>query len=220
MVRVVLSGEDLIGFTSMGFDDHVKLTFGMEADTEVRRDFTPRKYDATAGELWIDFFLHGDGPASQWAAHATTGQTLEVGGPKGSMVIDSNGIDAYLLIGDETALPAISRRLEELPAHTHANVVVETEPGVDRPTLASPATLTTHWVDRDPKGPPEVQLIEALRRIGVSPSGCFAWVAHESHVARAIRTHLVEERGFGKKWVKAAGYWQRGTDGAHEPISD
>ena len=220
MIRVVLSGAEIAGFTTLGFDDHVKLSFRDAADAEVRRDFTPRRFDAAAGELWIDFFVHGEGPASQWAVRAAAGQTLEVGGPKGSMVIDANGIDSHLLVGDETALPAISRRLEELPAQAHATVVVETEPGVDRPTLTSRATMKIHWVDRDSSGPAETKLIDALRRIDISPAGCFAWVAHESHVARAIRTHLVSERGFGKKWIKAAGYWQRGSSGAHETISD
>ncbi len=91
---------------------------------------------------------------------------------------------------------------------------------MDRPALVGPARMTIHWIDRDPNGPAETKLIEALRRIDVSPAGCFAWVAHESHVARAIRTYLVSERGLGKKWIKAAGYWQRGSSGAHETISD
>src|ERR1700730_18505980 len=53
MVRVVLPGEDLPGFTSLGFDDHVHL---FSTETAIR-DFPPRRYDAGAGELWIDFYL-------------------------------------------------------------------------------------------------------------------------------------------------------------------
>src|SRR5450631_2784349 len=65
MVRVVLSGDELQGFTSLGFDDHVKLFFpsSMEGAEPAKRDFTPRRFDPLTGELWIDFFLHAAGPA-------------------------------------------------------------------------------------------------------------------------------------------------------------
>lgn len=90
------------------------------------RDYTPRRFDLKTGELDIDFVLHGDGPASTWAAQAQPGQTLHIGGPRGSMVVPDM-FDSYLLIGDETALLAIARRLEELSANCRATVVVEVE---------------------------------------------------------------------------------------------
>ena len=65
MVRVVLNGEELEGFISLGFDDHIKVFF-----PTAMRDFTPRRLDADAGELWIDIFLHDGGPAASWAAQA------------------------------------------------------------------------------------------------------------------------------------------------------
>lgn len=220
MVRVVLGGEDLVGFASPGFDDHVKLFLPNGPEGEVRRDFTPRRFDPEAGELWIDFFLHDAGPATAWAAGAAEGQTIEVGGPRGSAVIDANGIDTHLLIGDETALPAIGRRLEELPAAARAIVVVEIDPGAELPVLASRPTVQAEWVLRGQGGESADAIIDRIRRLDFQKAGCFAWVAHESRVARTIRSFLVEERGFGKRWIKAAGYWQRGVSGAHETISD
>jgi NADPH-dependent ferric siderophore reductase len=216
MVRVVLSGEDLQGFTSLGFDDHVKLIFpfGM-------RDFTPRRFDATSGELWIDFFLHDGGPAATWAAQAAVGQTLEVGGPKGSALMALDGIDGHVLIGDESALPAIGRRLEELPEGTPALVLVETAADADRPLLAGRGSLQFEWVPRDGRGsPPAHELIAALRQLKFPPGRCFVWVAGESHAARAIRTYLRDERGLDRHWVKAAGYWQRGRPGTHDHLAD
>ena len=62
----------------------------------------------------IDFVLHGDGPAASWAANAVAGSLVGQGGPRGSLVV-SDDFDWYLLAGDETALPSIARRLEELP---------------------------------------------------------------------------------------------------------
>jgi NADPH-dependent ferric siderophore reductase len=189
----------------------------------VARDFTPRRFDRDCNQLWIDFFLHEAGPAAAWAAQAAIGQTLEVGGPKGSAVLELDGIDSMVLIGDETALPAIGRRLEELPSHIHALVVVESDDSADRPSLTSAAALQVVWVSREQDQVaerPEEQLIAALRRLDFPAGRCFAWVAHESGVARSIRAYLRDERGLDKKWIKAAGYWRRGATGSHENITD
>ena len=152
MARVTLAG-DLTGFTSSAYDDHVKVFFplpGQSAPTipgqgpngpvhaegverSPSRDYTPRRYDAARNELVIDFALHDAGPATDWATRAAPGQQLGVGGPRGSFVVPDD-FDWYLFIGDETALPAIGRRLEELRAGTQAIVVAavtgpEEEPG-------------------------------------------------------------------------------------------
>ncbi|RZJ06521.1 MAG: siderophore-interacting protein, partial [Haliea sp.] len=135
MVRITLGGADLAGFSSPGFDDHVKLFFpdpvtgvltlpDMHADAPrpdedaprpLARDYTPRHHDAAAGTLAIDFALHEAGPATQWALQAQPGQTLTMGGPRGSFILPT-AFDWHLLVGDDTALPAIARRLAELPA--------------------------------------------------------------------------------------------------------
>lgn len=216
LVRITLRGEELRGFTSLGFDDHVKFF----APGQEGRDFTPRSFDAHAGELKIDFFLHDHGPAAVWAAQAAAGQEVVVGGPRGSSVISVEGIGLHLLIGDETALPAIERRLEELPASTRALAVVEIESGNEL-TLSSPADLQVVWVPRiDSQEDPGQQLIQALRALQFSTDRCFAWAATETQAVRAIRRYLTQERGFEKQWVKAAGYWQRGAAGAHVVVDD
>jgi NADPH-dependent ferric siderophore reductase len=227
MLRVVAAGEELQGFTSLGFDDHVKLFFpeaGMDASADARppmRDFTPRKYDPVAGELWIDFFLHDDGPAGSWAAQAAVGQNITVGGPRGSSIIPLEGIDTHLLIGDETALPAIGRRLEELPPGTRAICVIETEDGQAGYPLSSQARIEIHWARRAAgAAAPAGALVEALRKVELPAQRCFAWAALEMQAARAMRRYLIEERGFDKHWVKAAAYWQRDGEGIHAVIGD
>jgi NADPH-dependent ferric siderophore reductase len=125
-----------------------------------------------------------------------------------------------LLIGDETALPAIERRLEELPADTRALVVVEVESGNEQ-ALSSRAEFQVVWVPRiASQEVPGDQLIQALRALQFSNQRCFAWAATETQAARAIRGYLTQERGFDKKWVKAAGYWQRGAAGTHVVVED
>jgi NADPH-dependent ferric siderophore reductase len=228
MLRVVLSGAELEGFTSLGFDDHIKLFFpssepgGVEgANAPEMRDFTPRRYDAAAGELWVEFFLHDAGPAAAWASQARVGQSLMVGGPRGSAVISQAGIDSYLLIGDETAFPAIARRLDELPQGTRVLVVIECDDGsAGYPLESKPAVEVVRVSRTASHGAPAHELISVLRKAEFPPGRCFGWVAVESQSARAIRRYLVDERGFEKRWVKAAGYWQRGATGTHDTIQD
>ena len=220
MRRVVLRGKELAGFASPGFDDHVKLFFFNAGTTEMR-DFTPRRFDAAAGELWIDFFLHEAGPAAVWAACAVTGQTLEVGGPKRSAVVSPDGIVEHVLIGDECALPAIARRLEELPDGSVARVFVEVEDARAWREFSLPAGHEVVWVSRGDAGTGAAQaLIAALDAAVFMPSRRYFWVAMESQAARAVRRHLHVERGIDKVWIKAAGYWQRAKAGAHEHIDD
>jgi NADPH-dependent ferric siderophore reductase len=219
MVRIVFGGQELAQFTSLGFDDHVKLFF--PAGDELMRDFTPRRFNVAAGELWIDFYLHDVGPAASWAAQAAVGQPLTVGGPRGSFVISPEAIDSHVLIGDETALPAIGRRLEELPASARALVVVESDGGSTGYPLESAAALEVVSVAREARSEaPGGEIIETLRSLKFPAGRCFTWVAAESQAARAIRRYLTDERGLDRHWIKAAGYWQRGAIGTHDTIQD
>lgn len=222
MLRVVLGGAELAQFTSLGFDDHVKLVFpGEDPTTPVMRDFTPRRFDVAAQELWIDFYLHDTGPAGMWSAQVKVGQKLTVAGPRGSAVISLEGIDSHVLIGDETALPAIGRRLEELSDGVRALVLVESDGGAKGYPLQSRAALEIVEVARAGQSTsPGQEIIARLRDQQFPPGQCFTWVATESQAARAIRRYLTDERGLDRHWIKAAGYWQRGKTGAHEVIQD
>lgn len=222
MARVVLTGDALAGFTSLGFDDHVKLFFpGADGGAAPEmRDFTPRHYDSVAGELWIDFFLHEAGPAAEWIRQAQPKDLLDVGGPRSSFVLPVAGIDTHVLVGDETALPAIARRLEELPHASTAIAIVETDAGATGYPLRSRAKLDVRTLRRPDGGPAAASVIAELEGLPYAPGNWFTWVAGESHVAREIRRYLLDKRGLDKRRVKAAGYWRTGAVGTHERISD
>lgn len=215
--RITLAGDDLDDFRSTGADDHLKLLF---ANTDphgpalARRDFTPRRCDPEAGELVVDFVLHGDGPASSWAAAAAPGALVGQSGPRGSRVAD--GFDWYLLAGDETALPAIGRRLEELPAGTRAIVIAEVEDRAGELALPSAADVSLTWLHRAAGEPGAPLLEEAIRALELPPGDGFAWVAAEADAVRPIRRHLREERGLPKPWTRVTGYWRRGTVNHHD----
>ena len=221
MRRITVGGAQLAGFISLGSDDHVKLFFpqtaeelatlenlelsaGMKSKTmPPMRDYTPRRYDLETLELDIDFVLHGDGPAATWAAQARPGQWLYIGGPRGSMVVPDM-FDSYLLIGDETALPAIARRLEELPANRRALVVVEVENAAEEQTLNSAASVDVIWVHRDGSN----NLLEIVQGLSIPQGKLYAWVATETALSRKVRRVLLDTHGLNEEFVKAAGYWR------------
>lgn len=238
MLRVVVQDEALTDFASAGFDDHVKLFFpdpetGQihlprvgEDGTPVRdpdapvlaRDYTPRHFDTDKGELTLDFAVHEAGPATGWAQSAKPSDTLGIGGPRGSFVIPL-AFDGYVLIGDDTALPAIARRLEELPANAKALVVAEVDGPEDELALDTRADARIHWVHRNGAQPGEPRfLLEALQGLSLPQGDVHVWVAAEASVARALRAQFIEAHGVNPKWLKAAAYWKRGQIAVHETI--
>lgn len=240
LVRVTLTGDDLRDFVTASFDDHVKIffpehpggpmtlpvqgpngpAFPEDQPRPLARDYTPRRFDRERLELEIEFVLHGDGPASNWAAQAQPGQSLLVGGPRGSFVVPT-GFDWHLLIGDETALPAIARRLEELPADTQAIVLAEIPQAANEIPLASRAKLDLQWLHRN--GVPaetSTLLPDAAAKLALPAGEGYVWAAAESAVARAVRDVMVTRHGIGKRRIRASSYWKRGAAGVHETIDD
>ncbi|MDP9919780.1 NADPH-dependent ferric siderophore reductase [Variovorax boronicumulans] len=235
LIRITLTGDALEGFTSPGFDDHAKLFFPdattgqltlptagpdgpvwPEGGRPAMRDYTPRRHDAQANTLEIDFALHDAGPATQWAEQAKPGDIVGVGGPRGSFIVPTE-FDWHLLIGDDTALPAISRRLAELPAGARVVVLAEVDSKADEIPFETQAELTLRWVHREGAAPGlSPVLVDTLKTMALPDGDFHAWVGCESAIAKALRAHLVGERGANPKWVRASGYWRRGAVATHD----
>ncbi|WP_149257528.1 siderophore-interacting protein [Actinomadura sp. K4S16] len=233
MVRVTFGGEAVDGFVSGGRDQRFKLFLphphqnapvmprGSGADTwfadwraldpavrGIMRSYTVR--GKRPGELDVDFALHMDGasgPAARWAAAASAGDRVTVLGPTGP---DNGGCDfrpppgaPVVMAGDLTALPAIAGNLAWLPAGTSARVWIDVPHPGDRQDLPTAADAQVTWVS--PGG-----LLDAVRAAEV-PDGAYAWIAGESAVVKALRRHLVAERGLDRRAVVFTGYWRRGS---------
>jgi NADPH-dependent ferric siderophore reductase len=207
---ITFKGEALADFASLGFDDHVKLMFD-DGGEPVRRDYTPRRFSREARELVIEFALHGAGKASDWARHAKVGDRLLVGGPRGSMIAPLE-LDWHLLMGDETALPAISRRLEELPEGSRAFVFVLADEA-DRRDFASRAQVELHWAASSE------ELLAALEKLALPAAQTgFAWGGGEASVMARARQVLVG-KGVPKQHMRVSSYWKRGVaDHHHEEL--
>ncbi len=219
MQRIDFTGTDLADFASLSADDHIKLFFPDGEHVE-RRDYTPRRHDANAQSLTIDFALHDAGPATRWALRAQPGDTLDFGGPRGSMVVEWS-YDWWLLIGDETALPAIGRRVEEAPAGTRI-ITLGIVPGPeDEQQFETLADHTALWVHRAPdRADDPAPVMAAIQSLALPAGEGYVWAAAEAGVARAIREHMRLAVQHPRAWTKVVGYWKKGQADAHEKFED
>jgi NADPH-dependent ferric siderophore reductase len=228
LVRVVLGGPGLDGVVDNGFSDkYVKLAFprpGVDypAPFDVAairesmpreawplvRTYTVRSLDHAAGEMAIDFVVHGDtGVAGPWALAAAPGDELVFMGPGGAYT-PSPEADAHVLVGDEAALPAIAAALERVAPGVPVHAWVQVDGPDDELALATDADLTLRWLHRD-AGEDLVATVTAADW----PAGTVhAFVHGETGDVKALRRHLLDERGLDRAWVSISGYWRRGAD--------
>lgn len=235
MRRVVLGGEELAAFTrdgtghpafaAPGFDDHIKLILAADGDVHaalpaqlphgiewtpaehrLTRDYTPRRVDPEAGELHLDFVVHGDGPAEAWSAAAREGDELWFVGPKSSLRLPER-LDWIQLVGDETALPAIGRFLDERPLDAPAHVLVTVSDDSARQELALREGDTVTWVVAEP-GDAEA-LEAAVRALPVEAGEGYVWAAAESRALLPVRRYLQREQKLPKDRLNVTGYWHR-----------
>lgn len=184
----------------------------------VLRSYTVRAQRRTDGgsatEIDIDFALHEDGgPACRWAAAASPGDVIKALGPA---VEDNTAVrfrppedtDWVLIWADETALPAATAALEWLPARLRARVWLDVPYGGDRQAVDTAADALISWLVRDEAGTPDA--VEAVRAADLPAGTPYVWIAGEASKVRAMRRHLVRERGIDRKRVTFVGYWRRG----------
>lgn len=227
MVRVVFvapAGFALNGFT----DSYVKLIFPraqypqpLDLD-QIKRDlpveqwpvvrtYSVRTFDPATRELTIDFVVHGTvGVAGPWAASAQTGDMLFVRGPGGAYAPDP-AAGWHLLVGDESALPAIAAALDALPADALGHVVIEV-PGPDSELpLAVPAGVRLTWLHSGHRQVGE-RLVEVVRGIELPLTDVQAFVHGEAGWVAQIRRLLRVDRQLPPGRLSISGYWRLGND--------
>jgi NADPH-dependent ferric siderophore reductase len=223
MVRVTFTSPELANFGWNGPAAHIKVIFvdpaqaaasgAAAAPAEPRptmRTYTPRRFDRDTRELDVDFVLHGEGPASTWASQAAVGQSLMIGGPGRNYVIDPNA-EWFVLIGDDSAIPAIATILEHLPPTARATAFIEVVDGADEFPFYSGANATIHWLHRgDDVKKAGAQLEAAVRALTFPPGAGRVYVACEADAVRRIRRHLLTERGMSRDHIVTRGYWKLG----------
>ncbi|MFZ6658277.1 siderophore-interacting protein [Undibacterium sp. TJN19] len=210
MQRITFHSPDLCDFESAAHDDHIKILLPVlgEPGAFCRREYTPRSFDVQSQTLTIDFALHQTGPANDWARHARIGDRLDIVGP-GKSIIVTDDFDWYLLIGDETALPAIGRRVEQLRHDVHVTTIITVAENADRQTFNTVANWTPVWIQRDQSTSDERLLLDAAHAYEFPSGDGYIWIAAERQVTTLLRTYMTEERGHSSEWLKASAYWTR-----------
>ena len=217
MIRVVLGG-DFEDFTTASPDDHIKLYVPGDAAEPEGRDFTPRHFDAKAKKLTVDIALHPAGPAIRWAERVQVGDAIGIDGPRGSLII-ADDFNWWLLIGDETALPSIGRRVEGLAEGVRVITLVAVTGPAEEQVFDTRASLRAIWVHRPSDDATKAEpVLEALKTIELPPGDGFVWIAAEAQVARAVRDHVINVRRHPRQWLRASGYWIEGRADAYERL--
>ena len=174
------------------------------------RTFTPRRLGEDG--LDIDIVLHASGAASAWAEAAEPGDAVALSGPGRGYAIDPEAA-AFLLAGDETAIPAISQLLEAVPDGPAVQVHIEVAHPDARLDLPTHPGTTVGWCDLPAEGAaPGDALVAAVCGADVGP-GTPVWVAGEAAAVQRIRRHLFEERGLPRSQATVRGYWKHGRSG-------
>nr|WP_052478687.1 siderophore-interacting protein [Kibdelosporangium sp. MJ126-NF4]CEL19990.1 iron-chelator utilization protein [Kibdelosporangium sp. MJ126-NF4]CTQ97214.1 iron-chelator utilization protein [Kibdelosporangium sp. MJ126-NF4] len=220
MARITVTGDDVADFHYGGPDHLARVFFPVSEDFQLpvtpqwwpelqampverrpaMRNYTVRRIDHARGVMDIDFVLHGDsGPASAWACAAKPGDRIGVLSDGAEYA--PGDADWQLLIGDETAVPAIASMLETL--RTPATVLFEVADELDELDVAAPAT----WLYRK-SATRGAEVLDALRGMMFPEGKPYVWVAGESTLATSVRRYLVNERSIDKKQIYFCGYWR------------
>ncbi|MDV8005830.1 siderophore-interacting protein [Rhodococcus sp. IEGM 1318] len=240
MRRVTLTGAQLDTFTnadgiaepafaSTGFDDDIRLLFTYPGESDpvlpvmvdgsvtfaagrrpLARAYTVRRYDPRTRELDVDFVVHGEGVATTWARDASPGDRMHIAGPSVSQGLPED-YEYLLAVGDETALPAIARLLEELPADARGHVFVEIADSAHIQSVRELSGVSVTWLPREgAESGATTLLLDAVSAVEWPDGRVFGWLAGEQATVRSLRRHLIRDRGIARTDIDFTGYWKRG----------
>ncbi|MEU8662598.1 siderophore-interacting protein [Actinoplanes philippinensis] len=228
MVRVVVGGDALTRIEAGQFTDHyIKVLFPLPGVTypepfdqgviretlpreawPVVRTYTVRKWLPEAGEMWVDFVVHGDeGIAGPWAASARPGDPFRFMGPGGGYTPDATA-DWHLLVGDESALPAISAALERMPEGAKVQAFIEVSGPGEEQKIETRADAEITWLHRGAGA----GLVDTVRGLDFPAGRLQAFVHGEATAVRELRRFLRVELAIPMSQLSISGYWRRGMN--------
>lgn len=186
------------------FDEQAVRDLPREQQPAARR-YTVRSWDADRGLLAIDFVVHGDeGIAGPWAQNAQPGDLLQMKGPAGGYDPDPEA-DWVLLVGDESALPAIAVCAERAAPDQPVVAVVVVDGPEDELPLESPGDLAVVWVHRGSES-----IVDAVAGVVLPAGRGSAFVHGEAEETRAVRKHLMRNEVVAPEDLSCSPYWREG----------
>jgi NADPH-dependent ferric siderophore reductase len=229
LVRVVLGGDGLADYEHVPFTDaYVNVALPPAGasyaapfdpaevrerlDPEewpLRRRYTVAAWDPGTRELTLDFVVHGDdGAAGPWARRAAPGDRLVLTGPSGDYTPDHTA-DWHLMVGDESALPAIAASAAAVPAAVPLVVRVLCDGPEHEVPIETDAALDLRWLHRTGEDGDAGLLPGAVRELPFLRGRVHAFVHGEAGEIRDVRRHLLGERQVPREHVSVSAYWRR-----------
>lgn len=236
IIRITLGGEELDRIPARGYDHWFRLFLPRESGvtsfdvpkkanlmgylryrrmpTEVRphlRNYTVRELRRDAGELDVDFVIHGDvGIASRWAQRTAPGDQVAVLDQGCGFDLPPNATD-YLLVTDETGMPAVLGILRDLPRHVAGHAYIELPDAADAQPIVGPESIEVHWLPRTSGQQPGTLALETVKAQWRPGGGeLSAYLVGEQALPTGLRRWLVTERGVAKRQIAFVGYWRIG----------
>lgn len=203
--------------------------------------------EGDARRLVVDMVRHDSpglsGPGGTWACSAEVGAEVIVLAPRrgkefGGIEFAPPAGHPILLVADETAVPAASRILADLPDDARGHAFFEVPFSADFLEVERPDGVAVHWLARGHEDWGTRLIPEVLRHLGhtggvqavadeeIDPNlwevpsadegddergDYYAWIAGESGVVTTLRRHLVRDLEFPKSRVAFMGYWRKGV---------
>ncbi|RYU70509.1 siderophore-interacting protein [Aliivibrio finisterrensis] len=232
MQRITFKADDLSDFTMETEGGYIKLLFNENGGTELSeiaegtrpmmRTYTVRNLRKEQNELDVDFVRHHHentvmsaetgGFASAWSQNAVNGDTISIAGP-GSIKGLNHNADWFFLVADMTALPALSAKLEALPATEVGYAVIEINHQSDKQTLTKPQGLELVWVIKSDAQ----DLTDTVRAQEWKVGRVSVWCACEFNQMRTLRTYFRNEKEVDKDDLYISSYWKQGcTEDGHK----
>lgn len=211
MLRVTLGGDGMAAFPADQAGGYIKLMFDTDANSKpLVRTYTIRAQ--REAEIDVDFVLHHDGgPASNWAVGCQVGDSILIGGPGAKKPLDLNA-DYFLLVGDMTALPAISVNIESMPADARGAVILEILDEADIQPIQAPAGVELTWVVNHDPGSNFQALAERVRELAWPEGRIYVWAACEFTGMRILRQYFRNERKLDRADMYISSYWKQGSN--------
>ncbi len=227
--RITVVGADLEGFKSPGFDDHIKLFFpdaangpvtkptmtaaGISWQGDIRptaRDYTPL-YDTERQQLAIDFYIHDGGLASQWALNAKSGDSLIIGGPRGSLVVPED-YARQIYVCDESGMPALRRRLEALVLSGHTRGVtalISLSDAAAKDYLAHLQQYDLQWFVRSENPGATAALRQRLSELHIAAADYFIWLTGEASEVKLLAGDTEGRGHIDADLLRSVAYWHK-----------
>ncbi|MDG4772992.1 siderophore-interacting protein [Solwaraspora sp. WMMD792] len=238
-VSVTLGGDDFAHLEQSGYDQFGRLFFSPPGQAEATlptsdkwmrqyallparrrprtRMYSIRRFRPEISAFDIEVAVHeeaGGGPSAPgtaWALAAKPGDRVTFL-DEGYCYQPTHAATWQLLVGDESALPAILAILDSAGPTLPTEVFVEVPTSADiRHDVTVPAGTTMHWLPRDdPDRKPGALALPAVRDATLPSGPSYTWTAGESALATGLRRHLVTDRGVPKSDIAFVGYWKHG----------